>query len=153
MPDISSQDGPRGAPPKKDLPAAFREFLDGLLYANHVFEEKDDAGREGIVHACHAVARFIAVTHQTPVLAAPLLALRGALLDLEKVIANPILDTKKPMGKQSRSFIQKQVSVVAAACLDTLVEIGDPLPQAASRVAKHVLKWRGIGDHDITAKT
>lgn len=54
MSDVVSHDGPRGAPPKKELPEAFRELLEGLYYANDLFETKEDAGREGTVTACHA---------------------------------------------------------------------------------------------------
>jgi hypothetical protein len=148
-----NQGGPGNAPPHKNLPDAFGEFLEGLLYANHVFERKDDAGREGIIIACHAVARFIFVTQHSPFLVAPLLALRAALLDLEKGISNPILDPRATIGKQSRSSIKKQIRLLAAACLEALVAEGDALKAAASRVARHVIKWRGVGDHDVTAKT
>jgi hypothetical protein len=153
MAEGENHGGPRGAPPEKDLPDAYRELLQGLFYANQVFDEKDDAGREGIIIACHAVARFIAVTHQNPLLVAPFLALRSALLDVEKGISNPILDPRVEIGKQSRSSIKKQISVVAAACLEALVADGDPLKEAASRVARHVLRWRGIGDQRVTFKT
>jgi hypothetical protein len=61
------------------LPAAFDELRDGLYCANVLFEENEDAGRQGIATACHAVVRFIAVTHQNQELAAPLLALREAI--------------------------------------------------------------------------
>jgi hypothetical protein len=52
MADDENHGGPRGAPPKKDLPDAYQEFLEGLFYANQVFEYKDDAGRDGITIAC-----------------------------------------------------------------------------------------------------
>jgi hypothetical protein len=45
MPNAASYDGPRGAPPRKDLPEAVHELLEGLWYANHLFEEEEDAGR------------------------------------------------------------------------------------------------------------
>jgi hypothetical protein len=153
MVQIASHGGPPGAPPEKPLPEAFREFLEALFYANQVFEDKDDAGREGITIACHAVARFIAVTHQNPLLVAPFLALRMALLDLEKGNSNPILDLRVTLGKQSRSSIKKHVSLIAAACLEALVAEGDPLKKAASRIARHVQHWRGIGAQPVAAKT
>lgn len=153
MVEIANHGGPRGAPPRKELPEAFREFLEALFYANKVFEEKDDAGREGITIACHAVARLIAVTHQNPILAAPLLALRGALLDLEKGTANPIIAPESGNGRRSRSTLKKHAIVVAAACLEALVELGDPLDEAASRVARYLSEWRGMGDQPVTATT
>lgn len=142
MSDIISHDGPPGAPPKKDLPEAFREFLDGLNHANHLFETENDAGRKGIATACHAVTWFIMVTHQSPLLAAPLLALRAALLDREQGVRNPIIDLDDANGSRSRSSLKKHASAVAAVCLEVLVELGNPVDEAASRVARGVSLWR-----------
>lgn len=153
MSDIDSHDGPRGAPPKKDLPEAFREFLDGLNYANHLFETENDAGRKGIATACHAVTRFIAVTHQPPLLAAPLLALRAAILDLEKGVRNPIIDLDDANGSRSRSALKKHAIAVVAVCLEVLVELGDPVEEAASRIARLAASWSTWGDQQITADT
>jgi len=153
MADIVDHKGPRGAPPKKSLPDAYRELLEGLYYANELFETKEDAGREGIAMACHAVARFIAVTHQPPLLAAPLLSLRGAILDLERGVSNPIINPDAATGRRSRSALKKHASTVAAVCLEVLVELGDPLDEAASRVARQVSNWRVMGDQEVTATT
>jgi len=153
MSDAASHDGPRGAPSKKDLPHAFRELLDGLNYANHLFETKEDAGREGIATACQAVARFIAVTHQPPVLAAPLLALRAAILDLQRGVSNPIVDLNGANGRRSRSALKKHASTVAAVCLEVLVDLGDPVDEAASRVARLAANWSAWGGQQITANT
>jgi len=144
---------PRGAPPKKDFPDAYRELLEALYSANRVFEEKEDSGREGIVIACHAVARFIAVNHESPLLVAPLLAIRAALLDLQKGVTNPIIDPSSGNGRRSRSSLKKQASTVAGACLEALIELGDPVDEAASRVARYAGEWRGMGDQPVTATT
>jgi hypothetical protein len=153
MSDAVSHEGPRGAPPKKDLPEAFRELLDGLYYANHLFETKEDAGREGIATACQAVARFIAVTHQPPPLAAPLLAIRAAIHDLEQGVANPIISPDATNALRSRSALKKHASTVAAACLEALVDLGDPVSEAAARVARFAASWSIWGDQQITANT
>ncbi len=153
MSDDVSHDGPRGAPPKKELSAAFHELLEGLYYANILFEEKEDAGREGIATACQAVARFIAVTHQPPLLAAPLLALRGAILDLEQGVSNPIIDLDEGNAVRARSSLKKHASAVAAVCLEALVELGDPVEESAARIARHVGNWRAIGKQPISANT
>jgi hypothetical protein len=145
--------GPRGAPPKKDLPDAYRELLEALFCANHIFEEKEDCGREGIVIACHAVARFIAVNHENPLLVAPLLAMRAALLDLQKGVTNPIIDPSSGDGRRSRSSLKKHAITVAGACLEALVELRDPVDEAASRVARYAAEWRGMGDQPVTATT
>ena len=148
-----SDDGPRGAPPKKDLPEAFDELREGLYYANLLFEEKEDAGRQGIITACHAVIRFIAVTHQNPELAAPLIALREAVRDLERGVANPIINPNAENSRRSRSALKKHASVIAAVCLEVLVELGDPVEESASRVARHVGGWRVLGGQPVTANT
>jgi hypothetical protein len=153
MVEIANHDGPRGAPPKKDLPEAYREFLEALFYANQVFEQRDDAGREGITIACHAVARFIAVNHENPLLVAPLLAVRAALLDLSKGITNPIIDPSSGDGRRSRSSLKKHAITVAGACLEALVKLGDPVDEAASRVARYAREWRGMGDQPVTTNT
>jgi hypothetical protein len=146
-------EGPRGAPPKKDLPEAFHEFLENLYYANHLFETKGDAGREGIAIACRAVARFIAVTHHSPLLAAPLIALREAILDLDQGVSNPIIDLDGTKGRRPRSAFKKHASAVAAVCLEVLVELGDPVDEAASRVARHAGSWRVMGGQAVTPTT
>ena len=153
MVEIVNHGGPRGAPPKKDLPDAYRELREALFYANHVFEEKEDCGREGIIIACHAVARFIAVNHENPLLVAPLLAMGAALLDLQKGVTNPIIDSSSGDGRRSRSSLKKQIISVAAVCLEALVELGDPVDEAASRVARYAGGWRGMGDQLVTATT
>lgn len=153
MVEIKNHGGPRGAPPKMDLPEAYRELLVALYHANSVFEEKEDCGREGIVLACHAVARFIAVNHENPLLVAPLLAIRAAVLDLQKGIANPIVDPSVSEGRRSRSAFKKHAITVASACLEALAELGDPVDEAASRVARHAAEWRGMGDQPVTATT
>lgn len=153
MVEVANHGGPRGAPPKKDLPDAYRELLEALFYANKVFDEKEDCGREGIVIACHAVVRFIAVNHENPLLVAPLLAMRAALLDLQNGIANPIIDPSSGDGRRSRSSLKKHAISLAAVCLEALVELGDPVEEAASRVARHAGEWRGMGDQPVTANT
>jgi hypothetical protein len=153
MSDVVSHDGPRGAPPKKDLPEAFSELLQGLYYANIMFEEKEDAGREGIVTACHAVVRFIAVSHQNPELAAPLLAVREAILDLERGVANPIISSNLENNRRSRSALKKHASAMAAVFLEVLIEMGNPVEDSASRIARHVGEWRIMAGQAISANT
>src|SRR5215208_2680470 len=75
-------DTPPGAPPFKGRIAAERELLEALWYASQTFRDEGDGGLEGCKIACRAVARFLAVRHRNPELAAPLLALHGALIRL-----------------------------------------------------------------------
>jgi hypothetical protein len=153
MSDAVSRGGPPGAPPKKDLPEAFRELLENLNYASHLFETEEDAGRKGIVTACHAVARFIAVTHQPPLLAAPLLAVRAAIFDVEQGVSNPIIDLDDGSGRRSRSALKKHAIAVAAVCLEVLVERGNPVDEAASRIARKADRWRIMRGQEVSQNT
>jgi hypothetical protein len=152
MVEIVDSDGPPGAPPKKHLHVAYRELRTNLYYATEVFHKKGDSGREGIIIACRAVTEFIAVRHENPELAAPFLALRAAMLDLQKGIGNPILMTEASDARRPRSQLKKHMIVTAAACLEALVELGDSLEIAASHVARRVSEWPRIGTK-ITATT
>lgn len=153
MSDAIGHDGPRGAPPKKDLPEAFYELLNNLNYASHLFETEEDAGRKGIAMACRAVTRFIAVTHNPPNLAAPLMALREAILDLEQGVSNPIINLDDGNGRRPRSALKKRAIAVAAVCLEVLVELGDPVNEAATEVARKAGLWRVMGDQAVTKIT
>src|SRR5687768_15509045 len=81
---LTLSDPPAGAPPFKGRIAAERELMESLWHASETFREEGDGGLEGCKIACRAVARFIAVRHQNPELAAPLLALHAALQDVER---------------------------------------------------------------------
>ncbi|MCC8956144.1 hypothetical protein H8B02_22745 [Bradyrhizobium sp. Pear77] len=118
-----------------------------------MFENKEDAGRAGIATACQAVARFLWVTGQSPLLAAPLLALRAAILDLEQGVANPIIRPDAADGRRSRSALKKHASTVAAVCLEALVDLGDPVNETASRIARLAASWSTWGDQQINADT
>jgi hypothetical protein len=136
-----------------DLPDAYRQLLENLYYANEVFKKKGDSGREGIRIACRAVAQFIMVRHENPELAAPLMALGSALIDVEKGIKSPILYPEASDGSRSRSSVKKHLIVVASVCLEVLVEIGDKLDAAAAIVARRVANWPGLGDQNVTDRT
>lgn len=140
---------PRGAPPQLPLPDAFQELCQNLYYATQVYSEEGDAGRKGIEIALRSVVRFLAVNHVSPELAAPLLAMRGALLDLDKGVSNPIITGE--MTQRSRSTLHLHAKMVTAACLEVLVELGGPLDETAAYVARSVGKW--LPQQTITATT
>jgi hypothetical protein len=153
MAENENQGGPRGAPSERDLPDAYRQLLENLYYANEVFKNKGDSGREGIRIACRALAQFIMVRNENPELAAPLMALGSALIDVEKGIKSPILYPEASDGSRSRSSLKKHLITVASVCLEVLVERGDRLDEAATIVARRVANWPGLGDQDVTAST
>jgi hypothetical protein len=150
---MTDSGGPAGAPPLKDLEAAYRELLEGLWYAHKTFMERGDGGREGAALGCHAVVRFIAVRHENPEFAVPFLALHGALKDLEQGIRASLFGGEEEPKSRSRSRQKKHIKMWAAVLLEVLVKVGDPLPQAAQRVARKVGQWPGIGSQSITEKT
>ena len=145
---------PGGAPPFQPARAAYREFLQNLWYAQELFQLKGDAGLEGAKLACQAVARFIAVRHENPELAAPILALFKALEDVEKGIEPELfsLDLSKKR-ERSRSSLRKHVQLLAAVAMEVLKDIGVPLDQAADLVAEKVAKWPQFRGVEITATT
>jgi hypothetical protein len=153
MAEGENHGGPRGAPPKMDLPDAYRQLLENLYYANEIYKNNGDSGREGIRTACRALAQFIMVRHENPELAAPLLALGSALIDVEKGIKSPILYPEASVGSRSRSNVKKHLIVVASVCLEVLVENGDKLDEAAGIVARRVANWPGLGDQDVNGRT
>jgi hypothetical protein len=136
-----------------ELPDAYHQLLENLYYANEVFRDKGDSGREGIRIACRALAQFIWVRQENPELAAPLMALGSALIDVEKGIKNPILYPEASNGSRSRASMKKHLITVASVCLEVLFESGDTLDEAATMVARRVANWRGLGDQTITAGT
>ena len=145
-------EGPRGAPPYQDLEAAYAELLTALWYALHLFKTKNDAGREGVRTACHAVARFIAVRHENPELSAPFLAMHEALIDLDKGVEAELL-SRTGAKERSRSSQRAHLHRLASVYLEVLVETNEPLEIAAQYVARHVNKWSGIGPQEITGNT
>jgi hypothetical protein len=153
MVETENHAGPRGAPPKMELPDAYHQLLENLYYANEVYKNKGDSGREGIRIACRALAQFIMVRHENPELAAPLMALGSALVDVEKGIKSPILYPEATGGSRSRSSDKKHLIAVASVCLEVLVEKGDKLDEAASIVARRVANWSGLGDQNVNGRT
>ena len=145
-------EGPRGAPPYQNLEAANAELLTGLWYALHLFKTEDDAGREGVRTACHAVARFIAVRHENPELAAPFLAMRQALIDRDRGVESELL-SRTGAKERSRSGQRVHLHRLASVCLEVLVEVNESLENAAAYVARHVNKWPGIGPQELTGNT
>ncbi len=141
------QPGPPGAPRiQQKLESAYRELLEALWFAHQVFK-KD--GRDGVRVACHAVARFIWVRHENPELA----ALRQALLDFDRGVMPELLSRDPASKERSRSSQREHVRCLASPCLEVLVELGEPLEQAAAHVARRVSRWAGLGRLTVTART
>jgi hypothetical protein len=144
---------PAGAPAFKSRPAAERELLHSLWYAAEVFLKEGDGGIEGCKIACQAVARLIAVRHQNPELAAPFLALRVALQDVERGVRPDLFSTDPALRKRSRSSQRKHLQMLASVALDVLMFLGDTHERAAARVARGVSEWPGFEPAAVTPVT
>src|SRR3954467_15107503 len=127
-----------GGPPFKPKNAAYDELMKGLWMAAENFRNEGDGGIEGAKLACRAVARFIAVRHVDPELAAPFLALHAAFEDLERGIQPELFSTDVSQKRRSRSSQRQYLQLLASVLLDVLIHLGDRKDQAASKVARHV---------------
>lgn len=132
---------------------AFRELQESLWRAQIEFHSKNDAGRSGAKLSCLAVARFLRVLDQNPLMAAPFFTIRGALDDLDRGVTAELLNRYASDSVRSRSSQKKHLQIMASACLEFLVDKGEPLDQASARVARLVNKWPGIGNQEISATT
>jgi hypothetical protein len=128
---------PAGAPQFKSRASAERELLRSLWYAAEVFLEEGDGGIEGCKIACQAVARFIGVRHQNPELAAPFLALRAALEDVERGVRPDLFSMDPGLRKRSRSSQRKHLQMLASVALDVLMLLGDPGASCTESRASH----------------
>ena len=144
---------PGGAPPRMEMAAALREFFEGLYYGADLFKNKGDGGLEGAKVACHAAARFIAVTVQNPDLAAPFLAIRQGLVDVEKGITPDLFATYPKAKPQSRSLQRKFAQLTASAIMKALMKRGAARGDAAARVARHAAQWSSLRAQTVTATT
>ena len=127
-------DAPAGAPPLKGRIAAERELMESLWYASEAFREEGDGGLEGCKIACRAVARFIAVRHRNPELAAPLLTLHSALEDVERGVTPELFSTNPAVRRRSRSSQRKHLQMLASLALDVLMHLRNSQDQAAAEL-------------------
>jgi hypothetical protein len=144
---------PAGAPPFKGRIAAEFELLEALWYASKTFREEGDGGLEGCKIACRGVARFLAVRHRNPELAAPFLALHAALQDVDRGVPPELFSTDPSLRKRSRSSHRKHLRMLASVALDVLMLLGDAQQQAAREVARAVQKWPSMEPSSVTPLT
>ncbi len=141
---------PTGSPPFKGRVAAYRELMKTLWYASETFRDEGDGGIEGAKLACQAVARFIAVRHENPELAAPFLAIRAAFQDLERGVGPDLFSTNTSLRKRSRSSERKHLQMLASVAMDIFMMLGDSQDQAASKVAQYAQHWPGFDPRSVT---
>jgi len=144
---------PAGAPPLMDLEAAYRELLESLWYASHMFENEGDGGLEGAKLAGRAVARFIGVRHENPRLAAPFLTIMQSFADLERGLDPPLFSKSVEPKERERTSQRKHLQMLAAVAMEVLMELGTRRKDAAEQVAGAVQKWPSFGAQEITGTT
>lgn len=142
--------GPPGAPPFKAHRAAYREFMEGLWYAQEVFKNEGDGGIEGPRLACRAVARFVGARHVSPELAAPFLNILRAFDDLEGGGSPELFSKDVSARRRSRSSARKHSQLVAAALMQGLMDLNETYENAAAIVARAAATWSVFGDQDVT---
>ena len=144
---------PPGAPPFKGRISAYREFIDTLRYASERFKNEGDGGHGGAKLACAAVIRFLGVRYENPELAAPFLALREAITDLQEGVHPELLSRSKDERKRSRSRQRKHAQMFASACMEALMQLGDDQEAAARRVARYSAKWPSFKGAEVDHTT
>jgi hypothetical protein len=130
------------------------ELLEKLRQAAWIFEKEVDGRFRGSISACAAVASFIHQNGGGAELASPFLHIAEAFAHLERG-GRPRLFLKKtaPARERDRSPERKHMQRLAAVALHVLVELGDPLAQAAAAVARHVNGWPGMAVQEVGGDT
>lgn len=129
-----------------------RQFVDNIRYATYVFENED--AREGCAIACRSAAQLVKELTQNYRLTVPFMEVHEGFQDLiKKEIKPDIFEIKLKSRKRSRTSRREFTIMFAVALLDTLVELGDPLEQAARSVARGVSDWPEFRDAPITNTT
>jgi hypothetical protein len=148
MPEQKPASGPR-RPDEIEL-----AFIETLRQAAWIFEHEQDGRFRGSILACRAVARFIHQSDGGAELASPFLHIAAAFTHLERG-GRPRLFSKKtaPARERDRSPERKHMQRLAAVALDVLVELGDPLAQAAATVARHVNSWPTMAAQQVAGAT
>jgi hypothetical protein len=142
-----------------------RKFAETLRQAAYIFEKEKDGRFQGTVLACRAVARFIHQRGGGAELAGPFLQIAAAFAELERG-GKPRLFAKKtvPEKERERSPERKHSQMLAAAALEISLKLrprgsniwGDDRSGkngAADRIARHVIKWPGMGSQQVTGRT
>ena len=130
------------------------ELLETLRQAAWIFEKEQDGRFQGSIIACRAVARFIHQRGGGAELAGPFLQIAAAFAFLERG-GRPTLFAKRtvPARERDRSPERKHVQRLAAAALEVLVKLGDPVKGAADTIARHVNRWPGMIAPKLTGAT
>jgi hypothetical protein len=137
---------------------AFDVLFAHLLEAKRRFENGDQAGRDGVVHALEAVLKFLALFEQvqSASLHAPLTALFDALLHLDDGETHPMLQKVGRSGRARASAGRESLKGIVAFTVDRLCALGTSPPEAHVTVAgtlesEEVSPARGNGP--VTART
>jgi len=131
-----------------------REFAETLRQAAWIFEKEKDGRFLGSIVACRAVICFINRRGGGAELAGPFIRIKEAFEDLEKGGKPKLFSNKTvPNKERSRSPERKVVQRLAAAALDVLHQLGDPLDISASKIARNVNGWRGMDAQEVTGAT
>jgi hypothetical protein len=142
-----------------------QEFAETLRQAAYIFEKEKNGRFQGPILACRAVARFIHQRGGGAELAGPFLQIAAAFAELERG-GKPRLFSKKsvPAKERERSPERKHIHRLAAVALEVLLKLrlrgsniwGDDKSGkngAADKIARHIIKWPGMGAQEVTGLT
>jgi hypothetical protein len=126
--------------------------------AAELLQSQEDFGRSGIGHAVHACYSFLHVRGLSGQALKPLIDLIRALKSVDKRILPELFDPKVkpaqiPARKWSRSPAALETKVLAAACMDALMNNDVSKSTAARRVADHASQWPRVSEGMIAANT
>jgi hypothetical protein len=142
-----------------------QEFAETLRQAAYIFEKEKNGRFLGSITACKAVVRFIYLRGGGAELAGPFQQIAKAFEELERG-GKPRLFAKKsvPEKQRERSPERKHIDMLAAVALEVLVRLTPRISSiwsedsrkrdsAANKIARHVIKWPGMGAQDVTGQT
>ncbi len=126
----------------------FEHLITELREAKRLYLEVEDAGRAGVRSGLDAVIGFLQCFRQVDDenLSVPLVALSGALYDLDRGVPTPLLPIGRRRGRKANSLARLGLCGAAALTLDLLMRTGLTQMEAAKRVAD-LLNKLGVTRH------
>ena len=121
------------------------QFLENLRAAAWVYETQDQF--QGAIYACRAVIEHIKRRDRGTELHVPFRDIAEAFDALARGVRPTLFSKRSDKQKErSQSPERRRLQCRAAAMLEVIMKVGKETRQsAASRIARHVKHWRGMG--------
>jgi hypothetical protein len=133
-------------------------LFEEMEHAAELLQSQDDYGRSGVVHALHACHSFLHVRGLSGQALKPMIDVIRAFESVDKEVLPELFDPKikpgqLPNRKWSRSAGARETKVLAAACMDALMDSNLSKNAAAKRVADYAVQWPRVSEGTVTART